>query len=277
MIVVLFPAGGGLGNLLFQHHAIFALAKRHGCPVYIDATYYESARIHMTRYGRLFQHVRFLQKPDLEVLCRDKRVYYYKEPRFPFDDPPTLGEHDVLVVNGYFQSFHYFASCLPELRTLLTENEAELYARMTAKHARIADGRPTTCVHIRRGDYLRLSHYHTVLSPNYYENALALPTIAGTRLVVFAEDIHEIRSWPVWRSKDVFFVEDEPDPLPTLFLMSMCDHFVVANSSLSLSAFYLSAHPDTSVLVAPKQWFGPSGPEFQIHDIVPSHATLLDA
>jgi hypothetical protein len=59
---------------------------------------------------------------------------------------------------------------------------------------------------------------------------------------------------------------NEPDPLKTLFLMSLCDGFIIANSSLSLMAYYMREQ-EGAHLVAPKKWFGPNV-QFDINEII---------
>jgi beta-lactamase class D len=54
-------------------------------------------------------------------------------------------------------------------------------------------------------------------------------------------------------------VVDEKDPEVALYFMSQFKHYIIANSTFSWWASYLSPHADQGVVIAPKQWFGPSG------------------
>lgn len=69
-------------------------------------------------------------------------------------------------------------------------------------------------------------------------------------------------------------IEDEADNFKALVLMSLCSHFVIANSSMSLNAFLLRAN-EAARLYAPRQWFGQYGHVFKIEDIVPPGTRVL--
>jgi hypothetical protein len=265
---VLLPVGGGLGNLLLQHHFIYALARKHGLPVCISVSYHDPKRPHIIQYRHLFQHVQFV------AVGQQHSGAHLEEPCFRFT-PPDLPTHsnEIVTLRGYFQSYKYFDGYAKEIRDLLRGNVLTEWERISAKFAGLG-ATHVTCVHVRRGDYLGLPNYHTILGEDYYEQALSLLP-RNTLLLVFAEDVAEIRGWRVWQNTRVKFVEDEPDPVPTLFLMSLCHAFVLANSSLSLNAYYMREH-DTALCIAPQKWFGPDGPTFDIFDIVPPGTRVLD-
>ena len=50
--------------------------------------------------------------------------------------------------------------------------------------------------------------------------------------------------------------------------MSLCDNFIISNSSFSLCAYYFR-NVEQAKIVAPLNWFGPAGPKFDLNDLVP--------
>jgi len=57
--------------------------------------------------------------------------------------------------------------------------------------------------------------------------------------------------------------------------MSLCDNFIIANSSLSLSAYLLRQNKKAK-LVAPNNWFGPKlNIKFNINDFIPSNGIII--
>ena len=53
--------------------------------------------------------------------------------------------------------------------------------------------------------------------------------------------------------------------------MSLCTHFIIANSTLSLASYFLRNNKD-AILHGPLNWFGPGIPKYKIEDILPENA-----
>jgi hypothetical protein len=156
----------------------------------------------------------------------------------------------------------------PEIVDVISKNMGNL---MKAEYSALSHGEETTCVHVRRCDYLQYSRIHTNLTESYYEKAIAL--LPPKKLLVYSDDINEVKNWKVWQHKDITFV-DEPDAVRAMWLMSMSSQFIIANSSLSLNA-YMIAMVRGAQYVAPANWFGPDGLQFKIEDLVPPHRGYL--
>lgn len=284
-IVAVNTYGGGLGNLLFMHHAAYTLAKRLGpnTQLWMSADYVDKKRPNIIQYAKLFQHVRLvsqsdINKPDFE---------HYVEHQFPYSPipPPQNGK---IVIHGYFQSFKFMDNCTKEIRNLLWSNERDKFQAAVRKHTQLHSSYVTVCTHIRRGDYLGLQHYHPVSSANYYVQSikyvvskLGVGVGVPIRLVVFSDDIPFVQQWAEvfnvcknYPNVSIYY-EHEEDPLLAVMLMSLCDHFIIANSSLSLNGYYLRKDKAENALIcAPANWFGPQGPHYNLADLVPPSAFI---
>jgi hypothetical protein len=138
------------------------------------------------------------------------------------------------------------------------------------------DSTETVCCHLRRGDYFNYGTFYSILSESYYEKALNNFDSKNVKILVFIENSDEIREWNIWKKYNVYFV-NEPDALATLFLMSLCDHFIIANSSLSLQAYFINSNYSNveQKLIAPSEWYGVTGPKYIMNDIVPPKAIII--
>ena len=113
----------------------------------------------------------------------------------------------------------------------------------------------TVSLHIRRGDYLKLQHLHRVLTLEYYKKAIKYFTSEHT-FVIFSDDIEWCKSNIGSYFKYVEYIQDED--YVELFLMSKCQHNIIANSSFSWWGAYLNTYKK-KITIAPKKWFGPKG------------------
>lgn len=108
-------------------------------------------------------------------------------------------------------------------------------------------------VSIRRGDFLENSHLG-VCSREYYLNAIDL--IRERRdvncILVFSDDIAYCRELLADLNFQVIYVEGFA-PAKSLYLMSQCQHFAIANSTFSWWGAWLSEYPD-KLVIAPAPW-----------------------
>lgn len=158
---------------------------------------------------------------------------------------------------GYLQSVRYFEekkSVLAHYFQLDEKTESNLRARLES----LTSGRERkVAVHVRREDTLiRGNEWAGLLSTTYYERALSAVVGPNSRILVFSDS-------PDWCMRQKVFgnatVVDEPDPVKAVRLMSMCDDFVIAGSTLSWWAAWLSASPSKTV-IAPTPFFRHGSP-----------------
>lgn len=104
-------------------------------------------------------------------------------------------------------------------------------------------------IHVRRGDYVNNPFYVDLIKTNYYEEAMA--EFPDAKFVVFSDDIEWCKQQEIF--KDCEFqhgseVEDMND-------MASCVGHIIANSSFSWWAAYIS--PYTKKVVAPSvdNWY----------------------
>ena len=149
---------------------------------------------------------------------------------------------DNVTLYGYMQSEKYFSHC----RDLVL-----WHFEMNRQSERTMDD--VICVHIRRGDYVGGSHHYN-LGHDYYDNAISM--LEGTP-VIFTDDAEYCRKeYPGVEviSGDVFH---------DFYLMRQCSKFVIANSSLSWWAAWLSG----GETIAPKNWFAGSNLKLSTKDL----------
>lgn len=234
---------GGIGNVLFQVATTYALAKQHGVDFYFD---FDAKPSSTTQHFKSFKVYR---TNLLKALPHKKRYAHrnrYKEPFFHYKKIPF---QDDLILQGLFQSYKYFNDQRDAIIKLLRDSN-DSTATLSTQYVQILD-RPATSLHVRRGDYLKLSHIHPVQSLDYYNRALKVLQPKGP-ILVFSDDIEWCKQ--SFNGGDYIFVENQPDYLD-LYLMSLCPYNIICNSTFSWWAAYLNTNRDKKA-IAPKQWFG---------------------
>jgi hypothetical protein len=283
--IIIDSPGGGLGNLLFQYCCGYATAKKYNAQLIIKSdpqlSSEDTQRPPFIFYKILLNNARFCSSQELQELCSGLTGMYYNEPGEPkmYYEMPVF-HTEVVYIKGFFQSYKYYNEYIEDIAKSFKINEETLYNNMKIKYNELISSdtfsTKTVCCHLRRGDYFKYGTFYSILSESYYEKALNNFDSKNVKILVFIENSDEIREWNIWKKYNVCFV-NEPDALATLFLMSLCDHFIIANSSLSLQAYFINSNYSNveQKLIAPSEWFGVTGPKYIMNDIVPPKAIII--
>lgn len=237
---------GGLGNQMFQISATVAYSLKHNIPygINLNDCYTPNQGFTSNKYtNTIFKNINKIEHQN----CNN----FYIEPKFSFDEIPH--QEDV-IIKGYFQSEKYFGEFKNEIKNLFyfSEND-KIKINNFFNEKNILNKK--TCVHIRRGDYLKYSDFHNVCNLNYYLKAI--DTISDGSFIFISDDIDWVKN--NFKSENYFF-PDFGDEILDLTLMTMCDNLILSNSSFSWWGSYLNNNKNKKV-IAPNKWFGIKGPK----------------
>ena len=225
---------GRLGNQMFQYAAVYSAAKTLGMS--------PTANLSSSTIKDCF----VLGGVEDKVVQPDA---IYKESDFAYDGILKTVPNDMNIdVVGYFQSEKNFLEHKTQIKG---QFEFKDEVRESALE-KLPDG-VLVSVHVRRGDYVQLSETHTNQGEKYYKEAIE--RFKDHRPVVFSDDIEWCKNEMKWLDNDPVFMDN--DQYADLCLMSNCNTHIIANSSFSWWAAWLSG----GQTVAPKKWFGQQGPE----------------
>lgn len=101
-------------------------------------------------------------------------------------------------------------------------------------------------IHVRRGDYVNNPFYVDLTNTTYYDEAIK--QFPEEQFLVFSDDIGWCREY--FKDYDFDYCEEE-DPVKALNLMAGCKAVIMANSSFSWWAAYLSK----GKVIAPSAWY----------------------
>lgn len=275
--MILIRLSGGLGNQMFQYSIGRYLALKHKTELKYDDGFFEFKNdFNSTKRNfelNIFNtQINKATKNELNLFLKKGRIQKRLESLFPFFerhhilnekfhpfDPTVLNSKNNTYLNGYWQSEKYFNSVREVLLSDFT-----LKAQVQDKNQLLSEkckSNNTLAIHIRRGDYVSKAEnkeYHGVCSLDYYYSALELikSKIHSTpEIYVFSDDEKWVKeNFKPEQSYTMVDVNKEKDSYYDLYLMSLCNHNIIANSSFSWWGAWLNSH-NNKIVIAPKQWF----------------------
>lgn len=285
---------GGLGNQMFQYAFGRRLAHERQALLQMDGTYFESQSQRRYQLGCFRIQAVFTAAMSLsdiaweelehrQVAVRTKtcligrgRGTLVREHRYFRYDPRALEAQGDIYLDGYWQNEKYFEPIAHLLREEFTfAKEPSEKNREILKQIHDAEA---IAIHVRRTDYSTnriTNQVHGVLGLSHYYTCIrrVAEAVGKPHFFVFSDD-------PEWVKNNLridhpYTVIDHnrpPDDHEDLRLMSACRHFVIANSTFSWWAAWLSAYSGKRVF-APRRWLAVD--RFDTSDLCPSSWTRV--
>jgi hypothetical protein len=272
---------GGLGNQMFQYAAGRCLAHLNNTQLKLDVTGFTDYKLRSFDLHSLHTDCQFASANEirnllpshnfekaLQYLSPKKKRTYYREKYFHFDDNMLKFGKNVYL-KGYFQSEKYF---LPIKEIIQNEFRIKEEAIAGVKDFFNAPGSANrVSVHLRRGDMKNdpvMAERHGVMPLSYYQKAIEIirSKISAPHFYFFSDDIDWTKE--NFNTTDATFVSGEISKthFEDLYLMSQCDHNIIANSSFSWWGAWLNKSVN-KIVIAPNKWFN-NGPT-DLHDLIP--------
>jgi len=284
---------GGLGNQMFQYATGYTVAKRHNVPLKLDASFlnqdpngaWTKRTFELSVFGielteptkqeldQFLVQAGRLKRMIHKFLPNHSKYHYLAEKGQGF-----LELHHSFTANTYLEGFwqneKYF---LEQRHALIKLFQPQLpKPNVILNLSEIIQANLTVSLHVRHGDYLTqpgASEFHGVCDMNYYTKAIEWMSqkLGPFHLIIFSDD-------PTWCKKhfnhpfEQTIVEHKEHAVWDLFLMSNCQHHIIANSSFSWWGAWLNPNRN-KLVVMPKQWFKAQTAD-EI-DINPSHWIML--
>ena len=236
---------GRLGNQMFQYASLRGIAANNGYNWMIPPPPEGNGYFKEWEHHQLFYPFELKNLHNLNVQYTDGERPTVKEKSFAFDEDLFNNCPKWVNVEGFLQSEKYFKNIEKEIK------EDFAFKEEFSKPSRdmIATVEEPVALHIRRTDYLKLSH-HNSLGLDYYEKALG-EFDSDRTIIIFSDDPEWCKEQKLFDG-DRFLVAEGNVNYVDLCLMTLCTGHIIANSSFSWWGAWLS---DSKKVVAPKNWF----------------------
>jgi hypothetical protein len=259
---------GRFANQMFQYASLKGIAKNVGADYCIP---YHKESINDGIGNKL--RTELFDSFDLRVnigVLNNGHAPVVNERFFHFDEELFKLCPDHVSLQGYFQTEKYFKHIEDEIRKDFTFKDEIL---KPCKEM-ISSVENPVALHVRRTDYLTNSENHFNLSLDYYSAALK-HFDDDRNVIVFSDDPQWCKEQELF-SDDRFLVSENTDNRVDLCLMTLCDDFIIANSSYSWWGAWLSTNKNKKV-IAPFQWFGKTGytKDHNTKDLIPNDWTRI--
>jgi hypothetical protein len=267
---------GGLGNQMFQYALGRSLAISRGDRLFLHLEALSSSftiKSAPQPTARSFGLDVFNIEADITTLEklqseRANVIWTVTESGFGFF-PEVLSEcqiHRNLGVIGWWQSEKYF---LANAETISNDFQFKhsYESPYTASIVEEITQSESVCLHVRRTDVLKAEDPKGPVELGYYARAIEAmrEQIPAARVFVFSDDINWCKKELLLPLPTTFVSPETPDqlhPADDLYLMSLCKHFVIANSTYSWWAAWLAKNPE-KIVIAPRTWYRADDPAFK--------------
>jgi len=287
--VYVIKLSGGLGNQMFQYAFAIGLKLKTGCPVMYDGSFFgesNNPKRHLElgifdlrpecikvkplstripfKSRNVVKRFAFLLLKELEVF-KEHELLYNKEVYSL--QPPCL-------IIGHWMTEKYFKEYDQTIRELFAfkKNVSDLSSKLSDEISRNPN---TVSVHVRRGDYVATKENLATFGScdlEYYKKCFQYFQLELTDPIfyVFSDDIEWCRCHLLPLGRRVHFVDHNhgAGSWEDMFLMSKCEHHIIANSTFSWWAAWLN-NRTAKIVLAPKKWFATNHPAWTDADIVP--------
>ncbi len=253
---------GGLGNQMFQYAFYKCLCKNRGEKAYVDLSPYLFDKRDF-QLKKVFKNISFNELPFGAL----DKAYMESPLLFNELDDKCFIKADLSVLKkkntyfyGYWQSNKYVEIVENELRndfTFVDKDDSEFLSFAN----RVKNMEFAVSVHIRRSDYQNKVNFNKlgcICDLDYYKRAMEYMRnfLPNPHFLFFSDEPEWVKenfniSNSLVIEKNMF---NDYEDWYDMYLMSLCKHNIIANSSFSWWGAWLNQNSD-KIVIAPSLWF----------------------
>jgi hypothetical protein len=272
---------GGVGNQLFCYAYAKSLQQK-GYDVKIDVSTFKFNKIDSYEFDKYDIDIPISTQEENKKLFNNSFISKVLR-RFGIDISKKVREKSLLFdekllriddgsyVDGYFQNEKYFKNVRNILLQQISINQSiSSFTKDMEKQISCLDN--SCSIHVRRGDMANEINMkiHGVCALEYYQNAIKYlkNKLGELNYFIFSDDIEWCKN--NLKIDNAVFVNSEEKRIAheDIYLMSICNHNIIANSSFSWWGAWLNINDD-KIVIAPKDWFSDRELKKQAAEIVP--------
>lgn len=168
-------------------------------------------------------------------------------PNYDFDGElidPAKG-----IINFYYGGWHsekYFKAISDEIKEVFKFDISKEDSTFQKLAEEISVDQNSVSIHIRRGDYLTpiSAHFNGISTEEYYDKAIKFikSKVKNPNFYIFSNDIQWCKEKFKGDNFQIIECNTKENSWRDMYLMSQCRHHIIANSTFSWWAAWLSPH-----------------------------------
>ena len=268
---------GRMGNQMFQYAALVGIAKQCGfdfrIPDHSKASYFNrkvGANI-ITEYHELQHCFEMLHCGDRYGLIDGDEIELHESHEFCEELFRECPNH--VTLNGYFQSEKYFKNAEKLVRLDFRFKE-HIIEEVEKHYSEYLKNKPISIL-VRdfnpEYDYPNCENNHVNIPSEFYEKSIDILGRNRT-YIICSNNIQLIKKQRVFEGDNFIFNEVVPDDIYKghfdLCLMSMCQDFIISNSTFAWWGAWLGKGEGKRVLI-PTPWYGSGLSHISTNDLYP--------
>jgi hypothetical protein len=284
---------GGLGNQMFQYALGRHLAEKYQTELKLDLRFLLDRTPRKSSVFRDYDlsifpiEQNFLTEGEAALLLNgksEKPFQVVKEKKIYYFDAEVLKSPDNIYLRGFWQNEKYFKDIEDIIRKeFVFQQDWDSETNALAEHIKAVSA---VCLNVRRGDYVSIPtarKWHGLCGPDYYQEAVFFTSekVVDPQFFIFSDDITWCKRHFICHNSNLRIMLFKQTfshfgilnkrfcriSYPTAFLskkhgqnkfrdfylMSLCKHFIIPNSTFGWWAAWLCPNPD-KIVIAPKKW-----------------------
>lgn len=266
---------GGFGNQLFQYSMGYALTKRLNRKLCLDVSFFDyiaksgsKCAVRVNNLNRLnLNEPHFISKPStFKMVVFGAKFHKTWMSRLLGFKQPVIWEDVVncriyqskliekserkenVTLYGFWQNTKYFDDYIADLKRQFIPNY-ELADSVIAIKEKIEQSRASVGIHVRRGDFVGLGWAEDA---HYYIRAIDIikELIGDCSFFIVSDDkVWAKEHFSKVQNAEVVDIQTPTCDIDEFFLLSLCQHQIISESTFGWWAAYLNTNPDRKIII----------------------------
>ena len=269
---------GGLGNQMFQYVLGVELKLRDFYVTYDDRKILVTGNQHngfeLERVFKIDYHRNGFWENLIVTMCRAHDKLTGKDRGMVLIDKEPTAMNEIMskkkiYLRGYWQNPNYWENCRGNLKDIF-EFKTDYIDDRNKDIAKKIKGENSVSIHVRRGDYLWTENAEArmeICTLEYYKKAISYiyEKSGNCSLYIFSDDPKWVRA--NFTELDYILIDwnQGENSYLDMYLMSLCKHNIIANSSFSWWGAELNCNKE-KIAVSPSKWYNGMSSDLIMND-----------